>query len=191
MVIDWGAFARAIHVLAVVVWIGGVWLVTTVLLPLMREKPAERWLVHFRADCAARKRPSSLFCEHLHVADEDSQPRSALGEFEAIEQRFAPQARTTVVLTLLSGLYMLSHYHLWNRFARVEFWWMHLMVGVWLVFATLLFVLEPIVSRRVFNRRHAESAESSFTLVLWFHRVMLALSLLAIFAAVGGGHGLL
>jgi uncharacterized membrane protein len=28
-VIDWGIVARAIHVVAVVVWIGGVWLVTT------------------------------------------------------------------------------------------------------------------------------------------------------------------
>jgi hypothetical protein len=38
----------------------------------------QRRLVHFPADCAARKRPSSLFCEHLHVAEGDSQPRSAL-----------------------------------------------------------------------------------------------------------------
>ena len=154
--IDWGAFARAIHVLAVVVWIGGVSLVTTVLLPLMRGKPPERWL----------------------------------GEFEAIEHRFAPQARIAVVLTLLSGLYMLFQHDLWGRFARIEFWWMHLMVGVWLVFATLLFVLEPIVSRRVAHRRDSAPSVSSLTLMLRLHGVMLALSLLAIFAAVGGSHGL-
>jgi uncharacterized membrane protein len=33
MMMDWGIVARPIHVVAVVVWIGGVWLVTTVLLP--------------------------------------------------------------------------------------------------------------------------------------------------------------
>jgi hypothetical protein len=32
-VIDWGIVARAAHIIAVVVWIGDVWLVTTVLLP--------------------------------------------------------------------------------------------------------------------------------------------------------------
>lgn len=156
MVIDWGAFARAVHVLAVVVWIGGVWLVTTVLLPLMRGKPAERWLE----------------------------------EFEAIEHRFAPQARIAVVLTMLSGVSMLFHYDFWDRFARIKFWWMHLMVAVWLLFATLLFVLEPMVLRRVLHRSDAASSASSLKLMLRLHRGMLALSLLAIFAAVGGSHGL-
>ena len=41
--IDWGIVARAIHVVAVVVWIGGVSLVTTVLLPALREKPEVEW----------------------------------------------------------------------------------------------------------------------------------------------------
>jgi hypothetical protein len=36
MAIDWGIVARAIHVVAVVIWIGGIWLVTTVLLPAMK-----------------------------------------------------------------------------------------------------------------------------------------------------------
>lgn len=38
---DWGILARAVHVLAVVVWIGGVWFVTAVLLPAMKGKPPE------------------------------------------------------------------------------------------------------------------------------------------------------
>ena len=43
MALDWGIVGRAIHILAVVVWIGGVWLVTTVLLPGLKQKPpAER-----------------------------------------------------------------------------------------------------------------------------------------------------
>jgi MFS family permease len=41
-VIDWGAVARIVHVPAVVVWIGGVWMLTTILLPAIADKaPAE------------------------------------------------------------------------------------------------------------------------------------------------------
>jgi uncharacterized membrane protein len=90
-VTDWGILARAIHVVAVVVWIGGVWLVTTVLLPAMKLKPPEEWI----------------------------------GEFDAIEQRFAPQVRIAAVLVLLSGLYMLYAYDLWDRFTELRYWWMH------------------------------------------------------------------
>ena len=39
--IDWGSIARAVHILSVVVWIGGVSLVTTALLPAMKQKPPE------------------------------------------------------------------------------------------------------------------------------------------------------
>src|SRR5437868_12071709 len=109
MGMDWGIVARAIHVLAVVVWIGSVWLVTTVLLPAMKQKPPEEWT----------------------------------REFHATEHRFAPQARMAVLLVLLSGLYMLYANDLWDRFTDGHYWWMHLMVGVWLLFAALLFVIEP------------------------------------------------
>ncbi len=154
---DWGVVARAVHVLAVVVWIGGVWLVTTALLPAMKTKPPEAWV----------------------------------REFKMIERRFAPQARIAVLLVLLSGLYMLDRYDLWGRFARGEYWWMHLMVGVWVLFATLIFVVEPLVFRRVVHRGAARAPEATLALMLWLHRAMLALSLLVIFVAVGGSHGLL
>ena len=36
--VDWGIVARIVHVLAVVVWVGGVWFVTAVVLPAMRKK---------------------------------------------------------------------------------------------------------------------------------------------------------
>jgi len=38
--VDWGIVARIVHVLAVVVWVGGVWFVTAVVLPAMRKKPS-------------------------------------------------------------------------------------------------------------------------------------------------------
>jgi uncharacterized membrane protein len=70
-----------VHVLAVVVWIGGVWFVTTIVLPAMRKKPSWEWFQ----------------------------------EFDAVERRFAPQARIAVLLVLVSGLYMLYQYNLWTR----------------------------------------------------------------------------
>lgn len=154
--VDWGVVARAIHVLAVVIWIGGVWLVTMVLLPGMRGKRPVDWIQ----------------------------------ELEAIERRFAPQARTAVLLVLLSGLYMLHHYDLWDRFTRGQYWWMDLMVGVWALFAALLFIIEPFVFRHVVHSGAARTPEVTLTFMLWLHRVMLMLSLLVIFVAVAGSHGL-
>ena len=153
---DWGIVARIVHLLAVVVWIGGVWFVTAVVLPAMRKKPSEQWLA----------------------------------EFNTVERRFAAQARVAVLLVLLSGFYMLYRYDLWDRFADPRYWWMHLMVAVWLLFAALLFVLEPLIVHRVIDRRAISAPDSTLELMLRFHRVMLALALLAIFAAVGGAHGL-
>ena len=156
MTLDWGIVARAVHILAIVVWIGGVWLVTTVLLPGIKQKPSSDWL----------------------------------REFEAIERRFPPQARIAVLLVLLSGLYMLYEYDLWDRFVDAQFWWMHLMVGVWLLFAALLFAIEPLVVSRSIQKRFAEAPQATLARMLWMHRILLALSLVTIFAAVGGSQGL-
>ena len=155
--IDWGVLARAIHVVAVVVWIGGVWLVTTVLLPAMKEQRPEEWIA----------------------------------KFDAIEQRFAPQVRIAALLVLLSGLYMLYAYDLWDRFAELRYWWVHLMVGVWLLFAALLFVIEPLIIGRAIRGRAATASAAMLTRMLWIHRVLLTFALLAVFAAVAGSHGLL
>lgn len=155
--VDWGVIARAIHVVAVVVWVGGVWFVTMVALPNMRRKAPAEWL----------------------------------REFDAVEHRFAPQARIAVVLVLLSGLYMLYDYDLWSRFADgAAFWWMHLMVGVWALFAAVLFALEPLVVGPWIRRAAVRSPESTLTLMIWLHRVLLLLSLAAAFAAAAGAHGL-
>jgi hypothetical protein len=67
---------------------------------------------------------------------------------------------------------------------------MHLMVCVWLIFAALLFVIEPLIIRRTVDKRATAAPQATLTRMLWMHRVMLALSLLAIFAAIGGSHGL-
>ena len=154
--IDWGIVARAIHIVAVVVWIGGVWLVTTVLLPRMKQKPTEDWI----------------------------------REFDAIEQRFAPQARIAVLLVVLSGVYMLYAYDLWYRFAQSEYWWLHLMVAVWVLFAALLFVIEPLAPQGSFHRRAAAKPTATLARIIRLHRMLLLLSVAAVFAAVCGSRGL-
>src|SRR6516164_7688348 len=106
--VDDVTLARALHVLLVVLWIGGVAFVTTVFLPAVRDlrAPAERVVL--------------------------------------AERRFANQARVTTALTGLSGLYMVVRLDLWDRFLSVEYWWMHAMVAVWLLFTLMLFVAEPV-----------------------------------------------
>src|SRR5215510_14048321 len=111
--------ARALHVLAVVFWIGGVAMVTTVLLPAVRRlrTPAERVVF-----------------------------------FEDLEHSFAAQSRVTTLLAAASGFYLVHRLDLWGRFLRPEYWWMHAMVAVWAVFTLMLFVLEPLLHRRLAAR---------------------------------------
>ena len=77
--------ARALHVLFVVIWIGGVSMATTVVLPAVRRGDlGENWLQ----------------------------------AFQAIEHRFAWQARTAIVIVGLTGVYMTWRLDLWDRSAR-------------------------------------------------------------------------
>jgi uncharacterized membrane protein len=148
--------ARALHVLAVVIWIGGVSMATLVVLPAVR--------------------------------------RGALGQdrlraFQAIEQRFAWQARTAVVLAGLTGFYMTWRLDLWDRFRVAAFWWMHAMVCLWLLFAFILFVAEPFILHRRFHCWATARPDVAFA---WLHRahgVLLALSVATILGAVAGSQG--
>ena len=96
------AIARAIHVLAVIVWIGGVAMVTTVILPI------SRW------------------CARM--------PKEGQALLEAVERRFIWQARIATLVVAASGFYMVDRLQLWDRFRSIEFWWMHAMVLLWLIF---------------------------------------------------------
>jgi uncharacterized membrane protein len=149
------AVARVLHVLAVVLWIGGVGFVTTVAMPAIRAShpPAER-----------------------------------LSAFHRFESRFVWQARLWVLLAGASGFWMIWRGDMWARFEDLRFWWMHAMLGVWLIFALMLFVIEPFVLQR---RMHASAApERDFDRMQAMHWVLLAVSLAATVGAVGGAHGL-
>src|SRR5690242_7627260 len=152
------AVARAIHVLAIVLWMGGVAFVTTAPLPALRRGAhSPEWLA----------------------------------SFDAIERRFAWQARLTTLLAGASGAYMLVRLDLWYRFLSPSFWWMHAMVLLWLLFTLMLFVVEPLFLARWLSQRAHAAPAATFRLVGRFHRWALLLGLVTIFAAVAGSHGFL
>lgn len=148
--------ARALHVLAIVHWIGGVAFVTLVLLPGLASQPAG----------------------------------SRLATFEALEGRFANQARATTVIAGASGLYMTHALAAWDRFLHpLHFWWMHAMLLVWAIFTLMLFVAEPLFLHRWFRARAARDPDGTFRLIRRMHALLLSVSLVTIFGAVLGAHG--
>lgn len=152
---DTHVLARVLHVLAVVHWIGGVAMVTLVVLPQLRALPATE----------------------------------RIAMFERIEGGFGAQAKLSTLVAGLSGLWMLWLTDGWGLFLLPEYWWLHLMVTVWTLFTLVLFVLEPLVLHRWFHVRAVSDPEGTFAIILRLHRVLLALSALAVLGAVQGAHG--
>ncbi len=148
--------ARALHVLSVVVWIGGVAFVTTTLIPSLRR-----------------------------VTDTENR----LKLFEELEGKFALQARFVTVIAGISGFYMLHFMDAWGRYQHIQFWWMHLMTLVWVVFTVVLFVLEPLVLHRWFHAKATTDSETAFAWLHRMHKILLTLSGLAILGAMLGSHG--
>lgn len=148
--------ARALHVLGVVLWIGGVGFVTTVLLPAVRRT---------------------------------KDPEERIAFFEAVEKRFANQARGTTLLVGISGFYMISVWDLWHRFFDPTYWWMHGMVAIWVIFTVMLFVAEPLFLHKWFLKRATEKPEQTFALIQRMHWVLLSISLLVVMGATAGSHG--
>lgn len=150
------SIARAVHLLGVVLWIGGVGFVTTVLLPSVQRLKS---------------------------------PEERVAFFEAIEGRFAWQARATTLVTGLSGLYLVIAGDMWHRFLDLEYLWMHSMVLVWALFSLMLFVAEPLFLHRWFQTRAAQNPEATFRLIRNLHRLLLTVSLATVLAAGIGAHG--
>jgi uncharacterized membrane protein len=146
--------ARAVHIIAVLFWIGGVGFVTSVLMPTLKA--------------------SEL-------------PEDRLRRFQQIEGRFAWQARTWVLLAGASGVWLVARTDLWDRFAEGRFWWMHLMVALWAVFAVILFIVEPLYLH--LRLATSKTPEADFLQLMRLHQLLLVISIVTIFGAVGGSHG--
>jgi uncharacterized membrane protein len=118
-------------------------------------------------------------------------PEQRLAAFAAHERAFSGQARISVAVAGLSGLWLVWRMQAWARFQLPSFWWMYAMVCLWLVFALMLFVLEPLVlNRRIQAEMRSPRAAAVFERMARFHQVMLALSAVTVAGAVGGAHGL-
>lgn len=149
--------ARALHVVGVLLWIGGVAFVTTTLIPSLKN-----------------------------LTDTDER----LSLFERLEGKFAFQARIVTLVTGLTGFYMLDYMQAWDRYQQLQYWWIHLMTLIWLIFTLVLFVLEPLVLHRRFRTMATENSNRAFTLLHRMHKLLLVLSLIAVFGTVAGVHGL-
>ena len=152
---DQFVFARTLHVLAIVLWIGGVAFVTTVLIPSLKNL-------------------------------ENEQDRMKL--FERLEGRFAFQAKLTTLLTGLSGFWMIDYLNAWSRYLDPQFWWMHLMSLVWLIFTLVLFVFEPLFLHQLFQRLAMTNSNQAFQRLQLMHILLLTISLIAIAGAMAGVH---
>src|SRR4051812_12416851 len=116
-------------------------------------------------------------------------PADRLAAFHLLEARFARQARWTTALTGLTGFYMIWKLAAWNRFEDAGFWWMHAMVLTWAIFTAMLFVIEPLFLERLLARRAQVAPDSTYRLLEWLHRALLAGSLLTVAGAVAGSIG--
>ena len=78
---------------------------------------------------------------------------------------------------------------IWNRFQHIEFWWMHAMFFIWLVFTTMLFILEPFVLDKKIENESQQNPDKVYTRLQCLHWVLLVISLITIIGAVMGSHG--
>ena len=148
--------ARTLHIVGVVLWIGGVAFVTTVLIPSLKR-----------------------------MTNQDDR----LSLFEKLEGKFSLQAKFSTLLTGLTGLYMVYFLDAWNHYLQIQYWWMHLMTIVWIIFTVVLFVLEPLFLHRWFREQAIKDSENAFLWLLRLHIVLLSLSIVAILGAMAGSHG--
>jgi uncharacterized membrane protein len=154
---DWLTIARALHVLAVVHWIGGVAMVTLVVLPGIRDNY-----------------PSAQQFE----------------AFRAVEGRFSLQAKISVAIAGLAGFYLTSALSAWDRFFDPAQWWMHAMLILWMIFAFVLYVAEPLFLHAKIERLFARDPVAAMRLLLRGHRILLALASITVAGAVTGAHGM-
>ena len=148
--------ARAVHILSVVIWMGGVTFVTIVLIPVLRRSS-------FKGD--------------------------QLATFNLIENRFAAIAKIMVILAGFSGIYMTYRLDAWDRFVHLNYFWMHAMVFVWLMFFLALFVIEPFFLKNHGRMVKGEGGIGNLRKTQIVHLIILTLSLITIAVSALGAHG--
>ena len=110
--------------------------------------------------------------------------------FDALERRFAAQARASTLLAGLSGFYLLYYFGHWERIAEPRFWWIDAMIALWAIFTVMLFVAEPLFLHAWFDARARRDPDGAFRVALRGHRVLSVLAVVTVLGAAGGAHGL-
>ena len=116
-------------------------------------------------------------------------PEERVEFFEAVERRFAWQARGTTLLVGATGFHLVAAWDLWSRFQSPSYWWMHAMVVVWAVFTVMLFIAEPLFLHRRFLEAARHRPDATFRRIERMHWVLLVISLATVLGAVAGSHG--
>jgi hypothetical protein len=91
----------------------------------------------------------------------------------------------------LSGFYMIVKLDGWDRFGRLSFSWLDVMIAVWVLFALMVYILEPLVIHRLFRDFALRDERRAFALAARLHAVALCVSAFAIAAGVLGALGAL
>ncbi len=145
--------SAALHVIGVVLWIGGVAFVTLILLPMIHEisDPMEKALL-----------------------------------FQRVEHRFSRIVRLVIVVVGITGLYNLYQKGLYRILPTPEGLWLDFMIGVYILYALLIFGLEKALFKRIFKDVKNLNADQVFFRMSLFHWVVLAFSLLAVAGGVIG-----
>lgn len=141
-----------IHMLSVVLWIGGVAFVTTIALPMLTSWPAANRFAVFRE----------------------------------MESRFGAQARFLVLAAGLSGGALLFRLRLAGLLSQPAGFWLDGMIGLWSLFALLLFVAEPLFLHKKLAEFAQRDPDRVHMLLLRGHRVLLALAVIVIIGGVWG-----
>ena len=90
-----------------------------------------------------------------------------------------------------SGLYMTYKLDAWDRFSQLQYFWMHAMVFLWILFFLALFIIEPFILKnhgRMVKDGHNISNLRKTQIV---HLIILTLSLITVTVSVLGAHGIL
>lgn len=138
-----------IHVLSIVVWIGGVAFVTMIIFPMIQR--------------------TNNSLEQVLM-------------FQGVEHRFSGIAKVLVILTGLSGFYLI-----YEKGISFGIW---IMIIIWTIYASLLFVLEKRLFKRLFSQTPEKqiSTEKIFFRLQVFHWIILILSFSAIAAGIWTAH---
>jgi uncharacterized membrane protein len=141
--------ALTVHVVSVVIWIGGVAFVTMVTFPMILR--------------------ASNSLEQVLM-------------FQGVEHRFSKIAKIMVILTGLSGLFLIN-----EKGLSLGVW---IMIALWALYASLLFFLEKMIFKKLFAQPSVKQLDTKqvFFRLQGFHWFVLSLSFFAIAAGIWTAH---